>query len=204
MVTSVASCSRPAILTGTCCHSCPTDKCNAANLIPPVLLSWLVSHLNPSPSPSLSLAQRLMSQKSLIMRFGHLPPPSSPLAKAWFPIKSPNCKVKKPISCTLLLINGWWTQSFIRSSSFGYLLTLQSWKTMTRCDVLFSFRFWWSESSHPFFVFLVYYFLFLPLSSSNTKWLSALVIGLMPLFAVHNSKHAICLSNYDSLRIIFK
>lgn len=94
MVTSVAPCSRPATLTGTCCHSCPTDKCNAANLIPPVLLSWLVSHLNLSPSPSLSLAQSLMSQKSLIMLFGHLPPPSSPLAKAWFPIKSPNCKVK--------------------------------------------------------------------------------------------------------------
>lgn len=59
-------------------------------------------------------------------------------------------------------------------------------------------------------VFLVCYFpLFLSLSSSHKnwlkkKWLRALVIGLMPLFAVYNLKHAIWLSNYDSLKRILK
>lgn len=83
----------------------------------------------------------------------------------------------------------------------------KSWKTMTRCDVLFSFGFWWFEGSRFHCIPCLLFPSYLSLSSSHKnwlkKWLRAL-IGLMPLFAVYNLKHAIWLSNYDSLKRILK
>jgi len=127
--------------------------------------------LNLSSSPNLSLPQSLMSQKWLIMLFGHLPPPPPlPWQKHDFQLNLLTARLKA--NFMHLTLDKWVIDSVFHSLFFlGLPLDIAKLKDNDQmwCS-LFSFGFWWSEGSRSLTLFLVYYFLLcLSLSSSHKK-----------------------------------